>query len=228
MARSIVGGSIQTTLKTVQPPLTIALWMNVSTDPGAFTPYLTGSNNGTITFDINSGVASRFVRTNQTVLCTASTFENSGWTHVIFTHSGTVQQVYINGAISGAGGTDSGAISNSTSGYFFQSNGAATCQQADVAFWSVVLSATEALGLARGIRPNLIRPASLIGWWPLDGLQSPEPDLSGAANNGTLTSTSLAFGPPFAPFTPRWQQLPSPFPAGPPPPTFVLMPQIVW
>jgi hypothetical protein len=48
-------------------------------------------------------------------------------------------------------------------------------------------------------------------WWPLDGQQSPELDLSGSAQNMTLTGTSLGFGPPYmmqsrpqlAPFIPQ-------------------------
>jgi hypothetical protein len=93
---------------------------------------------------------------------------------------------------------------------------------ADVAFWSVVLSATEIAGLAKGIRPYVIRPGSLSLWLPLGGLQSPEPDLSGNLSNGTLSGTTAAFGPPFAPFTPRWPQAPIFVPA-----PFILMPQIV-
>jgi hypothetical protein len=97
---------------------------------------------------------------------------------------------------------------------------------ADFAIWNVALSAAEILSLSQGIRPNAIRTLNLIGWWPIDGLASPEPDLSGAKHNATLNGTpTLGFGPPIAPFTPRWPQYPLP-PA--PPPAFVLMPQIVW
>jgi hypothetical protein len=94
---------------------------------------------------------------------------------------------------------------------------------ADVAMWSVGLSALEINALAKGPRPGAIRPRTLIGWWAIDGLQSPEPDLSGNQNNGTPFGTTAAFGPPFAPFTPRWPQ----FNFLPSAPTFTLMPQIV-
>ena len=78
--------------------------------------------------------------------------------------------------------------------------------------WNVVnLTRREKLlHLPTGARPNTIRPTALQGWWPLDGLKSPEPDLSGKATNGTLTGTSLAPGPPVMQFTPRWPQVLAP------------------
>ena len=36
-----------------------------------------------------------------------------------------------------------------------------------------------------------------IGYWPLDGISSPEPDLSGNWHPGTLTGTTYADDPPF-------------------------------
>ncbi len=75
---------------------------------------------------------------------------------------------------------------------------------ADVALWNVALTATEVTAIAQGARPFTVRPANLISYLPVDGLQSPEPDLSGNANNGTVTGAALASGPPFMPFTPRW------------------------
>jgi hypothetical protein len=89
--------------------------------------------------------------------------------------------------------------------------------------WNIILTDLEFAALGRGIQPYNIRPASLAGWWPIDGIQSPEPDLSGNKLNGTLTGTLFAFGPPVTPFTPRWWQALTP----PIPPAFILMPQIV-
>jgi hypothetical protein len=96
---------------------------------------------------------------------------------------------------------------------------------ADGSYWNVPLTAFEIAALAKGARPLAIRPKSLLGWWPLGGLQSPEPDLSGNKNNGTLTGTTPAFGPPVMQFTPRWPIFPVPGAVGPPP--LVLMAQII-
>jgi len=78
---------------------------------------------------------------------------------------------------------------------------------ADVAFWNVALTDAEVLALSTGVRPNKIRPSNLAAYWPLDGLASPEPDLSGNKNNGTITGTpSQAAGPPISLSTPKWHQ----------------------
>lgn len=47
---------------------------------------------------------------------------------------------------------------------------------AEVGIWSVALDDAEALALARGLSPTMIRPASLVAYWPLFGNDSPEPD----------------------------------------------------
>lgn len=67
---------------------------------------------------------------------------------------------------------------------------------AHVAMWSTNISAGEVVLLASGVRPNSIQPLSLVGYWPLFGIPSPEPDLSQFGNNGTLTGTGFAADPP--------------------------------
>lgn len=135
------------------------------------------------------------------------------WTHVLGQADGSLWHIYQNGSNSGEDNAlnSSGTPVSSTEkvalggGYL---TGTATRfwpgRIADAAIWNIALTQTEITALSHGTRPYLIRPTALKGWWPLDGLVSPEVDLSGNANNGTLTGTSLAFGAPFLPFTPRW------------------------
>jgi hypothetical protein len=136
------------------------------------------------------------------------------WSHAAITSSSaTSHAAYLNG---GNKVTNSGTLSGATAstqtwlGSYKTSGGAHggffAGTIADAAIWSVALSDAEIAALASGVRPKDIRPASLIAYWPLGGLQSPEPDISGGARNGTLTGTSAAFGPPYVPFTPRWPQ----------------------
>lgn len=76
---------------------------------------------------------------------------------------------------------------------------------ADVGVWNVQLSAGEISALAAGARPYTIRPSALIAYQPL-GLSSPEVDLSGNKNNGTVHGTSVVADPSIMMFTPRWPQ----------------------
>ncbi|MFQ5788418.1 MAG: LamG-like jellyroll fold domain-containing protein, partial [Thermodesulfobacteriota bacterium] len=62
----------------------------------------------------------------------------------------------------------------------------------DCAMWSVVLSDAEINALSNGIPPKVIRPDSILGYWPLYGSHSPEPDWSGNGENGTITGTAKA------------------------------------
>jgi hypothetical protein len=74
---------------------------------------------------------------------------------------------------------------------------------AEVAIYNTLLSGTQMQALNKvcpiGIsakRASLPIPA---GYFPLWGASSPEPDLSGHANNGTLTGTAQANHPPCTP-----------------------------
>lgn len=76
---------------------------------------------------------------------------------------------------------------------------------AEVAFWNVALTDNEIVALSRGVSPLRIRPASLLAYWPIYGLASPEPDLSGNVNNLTLNgSPALANHAPVIPYSSRF------------------------
>jgi hypothetical protein len=151
------------------------------------------------------------------------------WCHLYGDYNGSAWNIYFNGVLKNTNTTATGPR-NQSGGFtmgaaFVGGSPLLYCQVrlGDVAVWTTNLSQIEISALAKGARPKDVRSGSLVGWWPLDGLQSPEPDLSGNAYNGTLTGTTAAFGPPFMQFTPRWPQFQLP----PAPPSFILMPQIV-
>lgn len=78
----------------------------------------------------------------------------------------------------------------------------ANCPIAEAAVWNVALTDAEMLALAKGVKPYLIRPKNLFGYWPLHGLQSPEADRSGKAQNMILTAAPPSFNhAPLVPFT---------------------------
>jgi hypothetical protein len=129
------------------------------------------------------------------------------WYHLALTYDSVNGLTgYVNGAVDGThaangllatagltlrfGGGDAGG--NSFSGRIAQ-----------VAEWNVVLTPTEIMALSNGTLPSQVRQTALAGYWPLDGIESPEPDFSGNANNGTVTGTGKAAGAPMMMFTPR-------------------------
>jgi hypothetical protein len=165
---------------------------------------------GTLQLELSNTVGASFGELRAVV-----TLSTSVWHSVVFTADWTqnpwVSTCYIDGvsqSVSNAGGVTTGTPSASDTNHFIGQTTVGT------AFWSgslaeiavykgIILTAGEAKAFSLGVRAKDIRK-SLIGYWPLDGLKSPEPDLSGNANNGTLTGTLLAPGPPLAMFTPRW------------------------
>lgn len=141
-----------------------------------------------------------------------ATLSTGTWYHILqkFDNADQISKTFINGASDGT--IFSGANIHVQTGTPTLAVGydALTINRnfpgriADFAFWNVALTPGEVSALAQGARPLTIRPSNIIAYLPLDGISSPEPDLSGAKNNGTLTGTSNVGGPPLAMFTPRW------------------------
>jgi Concanavalin A-like lectin/glucanases superfamily len=181
----------------------------------------------------NAGKLGLFLSGGNVNLSTATLATNT-WTHLVGVSDGsTITALYINGVLDSTGGASAGnGVTSPTivggigyRAYTGVSGGFWSGNIADVCFWDgVLLSALEIAQLANGVRPSSIRPKSIVTLWPLDGLQSPEPDLSGNAYNGTLTGTAKAFGPPLDQSTPRWPLFFA-FPA--PATSFILMPQAI-
>lgn len=85
---------------------------------------------------------------------------------------------------------------------------------AEAAIWNVALNAREVAALAVGVCPLRVRPGSLVGYWPLWGTHTNEPDLhpeSADATRREMTNngTTAANHAPVMPFSRRiW--LPNP------------------
>lgn len=122
---------------------------------------------------------------------------DSAWHHVLFTLTSAGNWVlYIDGSSDSSGGpltADAfsttwmalGCLARNTNAQFF------TGSIAHAANWSVALTAGQAKLLASGASPLHLAPAH---YWPLWGLDSPEPDL-GVSTHATGTLTSTAFTP---------------------------------
>jgi hypothetical protein len=153
----------------------------------------------------------------QETKCT-TTFTNNVWTHIAgqfdtTTSPPTSGGIFINGVKDGSGIATVAQPGNST--YFDGplignsaiGNSPWPGNIADLAIWFTLLTQGQITALANGARPHKIGATPVKVYFPLWGLSSPEPDLSGNANNGTLTGTALATtAPPTMQFTPRWPQ----------------------
>jgi hypothetical protein len=129
---------------------------------------------------------------------TGSTVPLNIWFHVAITRDTSTFTLYINGTSINTSSTAPNAPVTSTS------MGAGTLSPfyyfpgvvMDCAIWNSVLNSTQVTALANGVRPGSLGASNLVGWWPLDGYASPETDLSVSGNNGTVTGTTRALGPP--------------------------------
>jgi hypothetical protein len=128
------------------------------------------------------------------------------WNHICATYSGSSSSnkptIYVNGISQTvtAQVPPSGSI-NFSSGAAYAGNSAAGNNNADgmiahAAFWNgIILTASEAVALANGVNPLLIHPDSLTYYLPLDGVNSPEPDLIKGCS-ASLTGTRLGKSDP--------------------------------
>lgn len=125
------------------------------------------------------------------VACDSTTaYVANAWHHACAVGtSATSRAVYLNGGGKGTSVTSAtatglnvttiGRRSTSLPGQYL--NG----RLAECAVWNAALTDGEAAALAAGVRPIDVRPLSLVGYWPVWGLSSPEPDLT--PNNHQMT-----------------------------------------
>lgn len=108
----------------------------------------------------------------------------------------TDRRAFINGGSKGTNATNilsPGTLSKTSIGRLTLS-ASARFMQGDIweaAMWNVALDDSEVAALGRGFCPTMIRPASLIGYWPLFGVASPEPDRWRNRFDMTLNNTPL-------------------------------------
>jgi hypothetical protein len=201
--------------------ITVSAWVNPSSATSQRPVFCNGgvnTNNGFGVYSCRSADASSHFSVfpfGSAVVDSGVSISTSVWSHIAVTTDGSNNwSFYINGIFQSTVNRVSVAPTDTQCG--IGGNGFSEFYaglSADVAMWSVALSALEIKALANGARAYTIRRSALLSYWPLGGLQSPEPDLSGKANNGILTGTNPAFGPPLMQFTPTQALAPSAPPA---------------
>ena len=207
MARSFNGstqyGSVGSAIVTAAP-LTLAAWVSPTTVTGNYALVSIGHNAaGDQRFVLgllSSNIICQAVLNGSGGLATsAATVLTNTWQHAaaVFASS-TSRAAYRNGTAKGTNATNitPGTPTITTVGAQFVGSATASFFYsgliAEAGIWNAALSDQEIAALALGVPPFRVRPAALVGYWPLWGFGSPEPDLSGSANNLTLTATPPA------------------------------------
>jgi hypothetical protein len=137
---------------------------------------------------------------SEALALSSTSFVANSWQHgcAVFT-SATSRTAYLNGGgagndttnltPSGINRTYVGRLTGPDGSLYGSMNGAV----AEAAIWSAALTAAEVLQLSKGLSPLLIRPASLVCYWPIYGRQSPEPDWADGLPltiNGTMAQAA--------------------------------------
>lgn len=205
MARAFVVASSQYVNRSANlftaPPATVALWFNP-----------TAVNIQQHLFDIGSTTAGQFfeIRVNNTADQIVSQFDGTtsgnarfdasatagAWQHIAGVWaSSTSRSIYTQGVLRH---TETSSVNNpasinttsfasklrsGTRGDYFGGS------VAEAAAWSVALDAAEIAALAKGVSPLLIRPQSLLGYWPFLNSAAPDIDRWNAGFNLTPTNT---------------------------------------
>jgi hypothetical protein len=208
---NIVTGTV--TLGSVST-FTLSAWFNYSSLAFTYNAIINLFNNNYGIWIKSTAKMAYYLSSSDLLDPGAATITSGVWNHLALTGNFTTSSsgnAYINGTTDGATVGGSLAPSNGVieiAGGIASSSNYFDGKIADVAMWNVQLSTAEIAALSQGARPYQIRRPSVIFWLPMDGLQSPEPDLSGNAFNGTLIgSPSFAPGPPLRPLSWRPQQI---------------------
>jgi hypothetical protein len=140
-------------------------------------------------------------------LWTSTSAVTGTWQHACgVSHSPTDHRVFLDG---GGKGTDAvsqtlstNTVDRTTIGGFWTTDwyNKMDGQIAEACIWNIGLSDEEIAALARGVHPLNMHRASIVGYWPLFGNDSPEPDLSGNGLGMTVTGATKDDHCPCAPY----------------------------
>lgn len=122
----------------------------------------------------------------------------NSWHSIILTYDGTSASnapvIYVDGVSQTVTGSASGTINLPTLNWYVgnRADGARNWDGmlAHAAIWNITLAAPDAMVLALGASPLIIRPDSLQSYMPLDGVNNPEFDFING-NSSSITGTRL-------------------------------------
>lgn len=196
---------------TTNSALTLACWFNIANTTASHNlidiTNTAGDNYWSLVAggDVSGDPVILYVNANNTGETSAQSsagYTANTWHHACgVVNSATSRTVYLNGGSSGNDTNNkavhSFTLNNTHLGGFRV--GATTFSPlngsiAEVAVWSVALSAAEVGMLAKGFAPPLVRPDALVAYWPIFGrMASPEQDRWGNFHmtiNGTMSQAA--------------------------------------
>ena len=163
------------------------------------------------------GSTLKFIKRGVATVASGLTVNASTWYLAVWRHRATVEVEF--DLIPLDGSAPSNVIIANTSGINTPSGDAAFGKQltgaiswyggllATCVVYSSALTDTELDAIGRGMIMASFNRTDLVGLWPMWGVSSPEPDLSGKQQNGTVVGATLAghapVGPYVMPFSPR-------------------------
>jgi hypothetical protein len=212
MARNVVAASSQyldTAAAVVSaPPFTIAAWFKPVSAAVLYELVTIESATGATKYlgvlQLNAGTvrAASSDGTNTGVASATGTYSAGAWAHAAAVFAGTADRAaFLNGF---------GPVRNTTSvttptvgvteiGRLFNSGGSPTQyfdgDVAEVGIWNVALTTEEIVLLSVGVPPSQVRPSALVGYWPLVGSSSPEPDSGSGAHAMTVHGATQSTHP---------------------------------
>ena len=194
-------------------PFTIAVWFNLTSltvtaeifsildntqNPGldGYALDVSGTEGGDPVrawYQTNGGATVGYAKT------TAGPAANT-WTHGCGVFAAASTAAYINGGNKGNAGTNTATAPNSTNlGARFYGgawSGFFPGRLAEAAIWDVALTDAEVVILAKGMSPLLMRPQSLVAYWPLIGRTSPEIELINGYGMSLVNAPTVGDHPP--------------------------------
>lgn len=206
MARNFSGNdqhlvlSAATTAYNCQASFTIALWARADGANDGGMASKTNAAQWAWDFYQDSGEV-KFFSQNSDVVVSGFTPTAGEWVHLAVTRDGTDYRFYGDGLLKATVTADAPTLGNNTVVEIgrdgdFGATADFEGDLADVAVWGEVqLNINEIAALARGRRPDEIRRADLQMYVPLDGLESPEPELI-LHDTFIVTGATLTTGPP--------------------------------
>jgi len=225
MARNFASASSQYGETTGTPvtayPVTMACWFYPVADSVDYTAMSATFAAGTsqeLVMRLQGAAAGNPVlalRNNGASVASTTGYSAGAWFHgcVMWSASNTAA-AYINGGSKGTGSTSATVSANCSGACRVGRRGTTATgymngRIAEAGIWNVELNDNEVAYLAAGVSPLRVRPESLVAYWPLKGLSSPEPDWRSATGatryDLTLINTPTAVNhPPVQPFSRRY------------------------